>query len=74
VRIAMPRLYNFDVSEHHKRAELTVGALRGKATADLVDTTLISTGDATPLAPGEKPRPLTSADIIAMFAKHAKAS
>jgi hypothetical protein len=68
------RLYNFDLFKHHKRAELTVGALRAKARADGVDTTLISTGGAMPLAPGERPRPVTSADVIAMFAKHADAS
>ena len=66
------RLYNFELFKHHKRAELTVGALRSKAKADGVDTTLISTGGSAPLEPGQKPRPVTSADVIAMYAKHAE--
>lgn len=66
------RLYNFDLFKHHKREELTVGALRAKAKAAGVDTSLISTGGSTPLAPGEKPRPVTSADVVAMYAKHAE--
>jgi predicted TIM-barrel fold metal-dependent hydrolase len=66
------RLYNFDPFKHHKRADLTVGALRAKAKAAGVDTTLISTGGAAPLAPGEKPRPVTSADVIAMYTRHAE--
>jgi hypothetical protein len=51
---------------------LTVGALRAKAKAAGVDTTLISTGGSAPLAPGQKPRPVTSADVVAMYAKHAE--
>jgi hypothetical protein len=67
------RLYKFDPFAHHSRAELTVGALRAKAKAAGVDTTLISTGGATPLKPGEKPRPVTSADVMEMYSSHALA-
>ena len=66
------RLYNFPMFDHFKREELTVGALRAKAKAAGVDTTLISTGGAAPLAAGETPRPVTSGDILAMFTKHAE--
>ena len=66
------RLYNFPMFDHFKREELTVGALRAKAMAAGVDTTLISTGGAAPLAAGETPRPVTSGDILAMFTKHAE--
>jgi predicted TIM-barrel fold metal-dependent hydrolase len=66
------RLYKFPLFDHHKREELTVGALRAKARADGVDTTLISTGGSQPLAEGEVPRPVTSADVIAMYMKHAE--
>ena len=66
------RLYKFDLFKHHKREELTVGALRAKAKAARVDTTLISTGGAAPLKAGEKPRPVTSGDVVAMYAKHAE--
>ena len=43
-----------------------------KAKAAGVDTTLISTGGAKPLADGEAPRPVTSGDILSMFTKHAE--
>ena len=68
------RLYNFGMFDHHKREELTVGALRAAATAAGVDTALISTGGAAPLAPGETPRPVTSGDVVAMYTKHAEAA
>jgi len=67
------RLYKFDPFAHHKREDLTVGALRAKAKVAGVDTTLISTGGAAPLAAGEKPRPVTSGDVVAMYSKHAEA-
>ena len=66
------RLYRFPMFEHHKRAELTVAALRAKAKAAGVSTELYSSGGAAPLAPGETRRPITSADVGAMFAKHAE--
>jgi predicted TIM-barrel fold metal-dependent hydrolase len=67
------RLYKFDPFAHHARADLTVGALRARAKAAGVDTTLISTGGAAPLKAGEKPRPVTSADVMAMYSSHALA-
>ena len=60
--------------KHYKRAELSVGALRAKAKAAGVDTTLRSTGGAAPLAAGEEPRPVTSGDVVAMYTKHAEAA
>lgn len=68
------RLYNFAMFDMVPKAELTVGALRAKAKAAGVDTTLISTGGAKPLAEGEKPRPVTSGDVVSMYAKHAEAA
>jgi hypothetical protein len=67
------RYYNFDLFKHHKREELTVGALRAKAAAAGVDTTPKSYGGAKPLAEGEVVRPVTSGDLMKMFAHHAKA-
>jgi hypothetical protein len=67
------RYYNFDLLKHHKREDLTVGALRAKAAAAGVDTAPKSTGGAKPLAEGEVPRPITSGDLMKMFAHHAKA-
>jgi predicted TIM-barrel fold metal-dependent hydrolase len=66
------RLYNFDPFAHNKHEDLTVGALRAKAKADGIDTTLISTGGAAPLAAGEKPRVVTSGDVMRMYTKHAE--
>ena len=68
------RIYNFPMFDHFKREELTVGALRAKARAAGVDTTPRSSGGAAPLAPGEKPRAITSADIAVMFAQHGEAA
>ncbi len=68
------RYYNFDLFKHFKREELTVGALRAKAAAAGVDTTLVSSGGAAPLAEGEKVRVITSGDLFKMFSHHAKAS
>jgi hypothetical protein len=39
-----------------------------------VDTSPKSSGGRAPLAPGEKPRPITSGDIMGMFAKHDRAA
>jgi hypothetical protein len=66
------RFFNFDPFKHHKKEDLTVGALRAKATADKVDVTLKSSGGAKPLAEGEDVRPVTSGDLMKMFAHHAK--
>jgi predicted TIM-barrel fold metal-dependent hydrolase len=68
------RWFNFDLFKHHKREELTVGALRVKAAAQGVDTTPKSNGGAAPLAEGETPRTITSGDIMRMMQEHAKAA
>lgn len=68
------RFFNFDLFKHHKRETMTVGALRAKAAADGVDVTPKSSGGAKPLAEGEMPRPITSGDLMKMFAHHSKAS
>ncbi|NPU95496.1 MAG: amidohydrolase [Gammaproteobacteria bacterium] len=60
-----------DLFKHYKRGDLTVGALRAKATADKVDITPISSGGAAPLAEGEIKRRVTSGDIFRMMAKQA---
>jgi predicted TIM-barrel fold metal-dependent hydrolase len=66
------RLYKFPLFERHKREELTVAALRAKANAAGVSTALYSSGGAAPLKAGEEPRPVTSADVVAMFVKQAQ--
>lgn len=54
------------------REHCTVGALR--ALAKNVDTTPLSFGGGSPLAPGEEPRVVTSGDIITMFTNMNKAA
>jgi predicted TIM-barrel fold metal-dependent hydrolase len=66
------RFFNFDPFKHHRREELTVGGLRAQARAAGVDMTLKSFAGAAPLARGEKPRPITSGDILGMFARQAE--
>ncbi len=61
------RFFNFDPFAIHSRESLTVAALREQAKAAGVDTSVKSSGGATPLAAGEEPRPVTSADIGRMF-------
>ncbi|HMK86295.1 MAG TPA: amidohydrolase family protein [Steroidobacteraceae bacterium] len=56
--------------EHHKREELTVGALRARAKARGVDTSPKSSGG---VRPTDEVRPVTSGDIIAMAKKAAEA-
>ncbi|HEX7856880.1 MAG TPA: amidohydrolase family protein [Sphingobium sp.] len=69
------RDYSFDPFAHAPRSELTVAALRAKAEAKGVDTSVKSVaGGAAPLAAGEMQRLVTSGDIVAMFAKHADAA
>jgi len=68
------RFFKFDPFKHHKREELTVGALRAKAAADGVDISVRSSGGAAPLAQGEQERPVTSGDLMKMFSHHAKAA
>jgi len=68
------RFFNFDPFRHHRREALTVGALRAQAQADGVDITPKSSGGARPLAEGEVARPVTSGDLMKMFAHHSKAA
>jgi predicted TIM-barrel fold metal-dependent hydrolase len=68
------RFFRFDLFGHHQRQELTVGALQALAAADKVDVTPLSSGGATPLASGEKPRVVTTGDIARMFAKQAQSA
>ena len=67
------RVYKFPIFDHIPKNQLTVGALRAQAAAAGVDTTLISTGGSAPLAAGEKARPVTSADVMEMYAQHSEA-
>jgi predicted TIM-barrel fold metal-dependent hydrolase len=62
------RFFRFDPFKHHRREELTVGALRVKAAADKVDVTPHSSGGGRPLAAGEE-RPVTSGDIANMMGR-----
>jgi len=64
------RFFRFDPFKHHKREDLTVGALRARAKAKGVDTTPKSSGGARPVEAGTE-RPITSGDLMAMFQKHA---
>lgn len=61
------RMLRFDLFKYHKREDMTVGALRAKAAADKVDITPRALGGAKPLADGEKPRRITSGDMVKMF-------
>jgi predicted TIM-barrel fold metal-dependent hydrolase len=67
------RFFRFDPLKHHTREQLQVDALRAQAKADGVDVTPRSSGGAKPLADGEQTRPITSGDLMRMFAHHAKA-
>jgi predicted TIM-barrel fold metal-dependent hydrolase len=62
--------FRFDPFEHYARADLTVGALREKARAANVDTAPKSSAGARPVEEGVK-RPITSGDLMRMFAQHA---
>jgi predicted TIM-barrel fold metal-dependent hydrolase len=68
------RFFHFDPFKHRKREELTVGALRAKAKADKVDITPRSFGGARPLEEGEKPRVVTSGDLMRMFQQQGRAA
>lgn len=60
------RAFHFDpFTSLGGRQNCTVGALRAKAKH--VDTSEVSRGGARPLGEGEKPRVLTSKDVISMF-------
>jgi len=66
------RFFNFTPFKNSKPAQLTVGVLRAKAAADKIDTTAFSYGGAAPLEKGEKPRPITSGDVLEMYNRHRK--
>lgn len=65
------RHFRFDLFEHYKREELTVGALRAKARAKGVDVTPVSTGGNRPVDEGIQ-RPITSGDLMRMYHQHAE--
>lgn len=68
------RFFRFDPFKHHRRQDITVGALKAKAAADKVDIAPLSSGGATLLTPGEAARIVTTGDIARMFAKQAQAA
>jgi len=63
------KFFRFDPFKHHKRQDITVGALRAQAAAAGVDITPRSFGQKI-LAEGEERRPVTSGDIAAMTARN----
>ncbi|MFT3965538.1 MAG: amidohydrolase family protein [Sphingobium sp.] len=63
------RFFRFDPFAHHRKDELTVGALRARAAAKGVDTSVRSTGGERPVEEGTQ-RPVTSGDLMAMFKRH----
>jgi predicted TIM-barrel fold metal-dependent hydrolase len=65
------RFFKFDPFQHHRREDLTVGALRAQAAAKGVDVSTKSSSGARPVAAGER-RPVTSGDVLAMFKEHAE--
>jgi predicted TIM-barrel fold metal-dependent hydrolase len=67
------RVFKFPLFDMLPKEEVTVGALRKKAAAAGVDTTPLSSGGAAPLAAGEKPRPVTSGDVMAQFGRQTAA-
>jgi len=66
------RFFRFDPFKHFKREDLTVRALRAKASEKGVDTSPRSSGGARPIPDGEL-RPVTSGDILGMFQRQAEA-
>jgi predicted TIM-barrel fold metal-dependent hydrolase len=66
------KFFRFDPFKHHKKEDLTVGALRAKAKG--VDVTPQSFGGATPLQAGEEPRTVTSGDIARMMKAQSEAA
>ena len=63
------RWFRFDPFQHFTREQLTIGALRARASAVGVDISPKSSGGARPVAEGET-RPVTSGDLMRMFSKH----
>lgn len=68
------RLLRFDQFKNQPRAAYTVGALRAKAKAAGVDTSLKSGAGAAPFAAGEALRRVSSGDIIGMFMAQSEAA
>jgi predicted TIM-barrel fold metal-dependent hydrolase len=66
------RFWRFDMFKHFERKDLTVGALREKARQAGVDTTPKSSGGAAPLAPGTRPRVVTSGDLVKLFTQQSE--
>jgi predicted TIM-barrel fold metal-dependent hydrolase len=64
------RHFRFDLFKYHERAELTVGALRAAAKARNVDIAAKSSDGDRPVELGAK-RPVTSGDLMRMFASSA---
>ena len=65
------RVFNFTPFKQHSREDLTVKALRAKAAADGVDTSIKSQSGERPAEVGAG-KPVTSGDVIAMFGRHAQ--
>jgi len=65
------RFFKFDMFKYTPKSELTVGACRARAKANGVDTTPKSSGGFKPVEEGVT-RPITSGDLMKMFAHHAK--
>src|SRR3546814_18598451 len=68
------RFFRFDMLKHHKREDLTDGALRAPAKAAGVDIPTKSSGGAAPLAHGETPSIVPSGDLTQMFPLTANAA
>jgi len=64
------RFFRFDPFEHFSREELTVGALRAKAEEKGVDVATRSNLGSRPVE--DDSRPVTSGDMMKMFAAHAE--
>ena len=62
----------FEPDPIHDRRVIACIAVTAKAAG--VDTTLISSGGAAPLAAGEKPRPVVAKDVVEMYTRHAAAA
>ena len=62
------REFKFTPFKAHTRADLNVAALRAKAKAKGVDTSIKSQSGERPADLGER-RPVTSGDVVAMFSR-----
>ena len=64
------RFFRFDPFEHFSREELTVSALRARAKDKGVDISTKSSEGSRPVE--DDTRPVTSGDMMKMFAAHAE--